>query len=173
MVNFQNSIWECLHHHILSKMFFDGILKEHCSQILSCSSFKVGIWLIARPILPTFQLSSPIFFIVLRMWLGLSHSSIVGLPWCVCTHLIHLSGIHLLCCAHSNERTWTPDVVHDTFVTIVQNANFHVCQEQLHALPSLTFNSSYRWVNILFTKDGILILTDVIIVDSMNVNLLS
>lgn len=114
MVNFQNSIWECLHHHILSKMFFDGILKEHCSQILSCSSFKVGIWLIARPILPTFQLSSPIFFIVLRMWLGLSHSSIVGLPWCACTRPINPMGIHVLHSAHGNECTRTYDIVRNT-----------------------------------------------------------
>jgi hypothetical protein len=35
------------------------------------------------------------------------------------------------------------------------------------------FNSSYQRVNILLTKDGIIILTDVIIVDPMYVDLLS
>jgi hypothetical protein len=38
----------------------------------------------------------------------------------------------------------THDAILDTFVTIVmQDVGFHVGLEQLHALPSTTFNSSY------------------------------
>jgi hypothetical protein len=51
-------------------------------------------------------------------------------------------GIDLLHCAHGNERTRTHDVIHDTFVTIVQNVGFHMGREQLHVLPSTTFKSS-------------------------------
>ncbi len=35
-------------------------------------------------------------------------------------------GIHLFCCAHGNEHIETHDAIHDTFVAIVWDANFHV-----------------------------------------------
>jgi hypothetical protein len=50
-------------------MFFDKILKAHCAQILSCFGPRAGAWFIIWPIFPTFQLSSPIFSIMLRMQL--------------------------------------------------------------------------------------------------------
>jgi hypothetical protein len=53
------------------------------------------------------------------MWLRLSHLSIASLPLCVCTHPIDPMGIHILRCAHGNERTKTHDAIHDTFVNIV------------------------------------------------------
>jgi hypothetical protein len=62
-------------------------------------------------------------------WLKLSHPSIVGLPWCVCTHPIDPIGIYFLCCTHGNERKWTHDLVCDIFAAIVQDINFHVEQE--------------------------------------------
>jgi hypothetical protein len=74
-------------------------------------------------------------------------------------------GIHLLHCVHGNERIGTHDAIHDTFVAIARNVSFHMGQKQLHALPSTTFNSSHRCVNIVFTKDGILTLTNVVIFD--------
>jgi hypothetical protein len=45
--------------------------------------------------------------------------------------------IHLLCCAHGIELTGAHDVIHDTFAAIVQDANFHVGQEQLHLFFSI------------------------------------
>jgi hypothetical protein len=80
-------------------------------------------------------------------------------------------GIHFLRCVHGNEHTKTHDVVRDTFVAIVQDVGFHVGEEQLHVLPSTTFNSSCQWVNIVFTKNDIHTLIDVVIVDPMWVNL--
>jgi hypothetical protein len=62
------------------------------------------------------------------MRLKLSHPSIVGFPQCVHTHPIDLMGIHLLRYTHDKERKGTHDVVRDTFVTIVQDASFHVGQ---------------------------------------------
>jgi hypothetical protein len=81
-------------------------------------------------------------------------------------------GIHLLHCVHGNERTKTHDVICDTFAAIAQNVNFHMWQEQLHALPSTTFNSSHQWINIVFTKDGIRTLIDIVIVDPTRTDLL-
>jgi hypothetical protein len=66
----------------------------------------------------------------------------------------------------------THDVVCDTFVAITQNVNFHLRQEQLHALLSTMFNSSYQEVDIVLTKDGICILINIVIVDPTQMDLL-
>jgi hypothetical protein len=79
--------------------------------------------------------------------------------------------IHLLCCIHGNECTKTHDVVRDIFATIVQNVIFHMGCEQLHLIPLTTFNSFHRWVNIVFTKDGIHTLVNVIIANPTQTNL--
>jgi len=61
---------------------------------------------------------------------------------------------------------------HDTFIAIVQDAGFHMGWEQLHVLLLNMFNSSRQQVNIVFTKDGICTLIDIIIVDPTWVDLL-
>ncbi len=63
-----------------------------------------------------------------------------------------------------NEHIRTHDAIRDTFAAIAQDADFHVGQEQLHALLSTTFNSFHWWVNML-TKYGIHTLANVIIAD--------
>jgi hypothetical protein len=70
-----------------------------------------------------------------------------------------------------HECMGTHDVVHDTFVAIVQNVSFHVGWKQLHTLSSSMFNSSRQWVNIVLTKDGICTLANVVIDDSMRTDL--
>jgi hypothetical protein len=67
-------------------------------------------------------------------------------------------GIHLLCCLHGNEHTKTHDAIRNTFVV-----SFHVGWEQLHEFPSTTFNSFHWWMNIMFTKYNICILTEFIL----------
>jgi hypothetical protein len=124
---------------------------------------RVGTWFIARVIFLAFQLSSLVFSIALRTWLGLPHPSIASIPWCVCTHPIDPMGIHFLFCAYNNKCTRTHDVIHDTFVTITWNVGFHVGWEQLHVLLSTTFNSSHWQVNIVLTKDGISTLVNLVI----------
>jgi len=70
--------------------------------------------------------------------------------------------IHFLCCVHGNERTWTHDAVHDTFAAIMQYVGFHMGRKQ-HAFPSDTFNSSHWRIDIVFTKDDICTLVDIVI----------
>jgi hypothetical protein len=53
----------------------------------------------------------------------------------------------------------------------MQNVGFHMGQKQLHVLPSTTFNSSYQRVNIMFTKDGICNLANIVIANPTHVNL--
>jgi hypothetical protein len=80
--------------------------------------------------------------------------------------------IHFLHHVHGNEHTGTHGVVHDTFATIVRNASFHVGWEQLHVLPSNTFNSSRRQVDIVLTKNDIRTLIDGVIIDPTRTDLL-
>jgi hypothetical protein len=74
-------------------------------------------------------------------------------------------GIHFLCCAHDSKHIKTHDAIRNTFATIAQDVGFHVGQEHLHTLPSTTFNFSHQQIDIVFTKDGICTLTDIITAD--------
>ncbi len=114
MIQLQDSIFEHLHHHTFSNMFSNEIPKAHWAWILSCSGLELGIWFIVRLVFPAFQLFSLVFATTFHMWLGLHHLSLVGIPQCVCTHPIDRMNIHLLCCAHGNERTKTHDAIHNT-----------------------------------------------------------
>jgi hypothetical protein len=80
--------------------------------------------------------------------------------------------IHLLCCVHGSECIGTHDAIRDTLVAITHDASFHMGRKQLHALPSTTFNSSHRQVDIMITKDGIHTLVDVVIANPTRINLL-
>jgi hypothetical protein len=104
-------------------MLFGKIFETHCAQILSCFGPKVGTWFIARS---TFQLFFPSFFIALWIQLGLSHPLIAGIPRCMCTHLINVTNVYLLCCIHGNERTSTHDAICDVFTAIARDVNLHV-----------------------------------------------
>jgi hypothetical protein len=171
MVQVQNSISKHLHHHTFFNILFNGTYETHHAQILSYSHPGAGIWLIVWPVFLAFWLSSLVFSKTFRTWLGLSHPSIVSISMCV--HTSHQPmGIHFLCCVHGNECTGTHDAIHDTFAAIAWDVGFHVGWEQLHALPSTTFNSSCRQVDIVLTKNGIRTLVDVVIVDPTRVDLL-
>jgi hypothetical protein len=172
MVQLQESISKHLHHHTLSNMLSNGIFEAHYAQILSCFGLGADVWFTARLVFPTFQSCSPVFSTTLHMWLGLPHLSIMGIRGCVCTHPINPMGIHFLHCAHGNECIGTHDVICNTFATIAWDASFHVGQKQLHVFPSITFNSSHQQVNIMFTKNGICTLVDVIIIDLTCIDLL-
>jgi hypothetical protein len=80
-------------------------------------------------------------------------------------------GIHFLHCVHDNKHIRTHDIIHDTFVAIVWDDGLHTGWKQLHAFLSITFNSFFLQTNIVLTKDGIHILVDIVIVDSMRTNL--
>jgi hypothetical protein len=44
-------------------------------------------------------------------------------------------------------------------------------ENNLHVLPSSTFNSFHWWINIVLTKDGIHTLADIVIADPTQVDL--
>jgi hypothetical protein len=172
MVQIQDSILQCLHHHTLSSMLSNEISEAHRAQVLSCFGLGAGCCLIARLVFSTFRLSSLVFFIALCMWLGLPHPSIASILRCVCTHPIDLMGIYLWCCVHGIEHIKTYDAICDTFATIMWNVCFHMQWKQLHVLPSTTFNSFCWQVDIVLTKDDIHTLADVVIVNPTWIDLL-
>jgi hypothetical protein len=81
-------------------------------------------------------------------------------------------GIYFLRCTHSNKHIGTHDAICDTFVAIARNVDFHMGQEKLHALLSIMFNSVCRRINIVFTKNDIRTLVDIVIANPMQVDLL-
>jgi len=134
---FQHALWQ-------------DIWNPSCSNLIMF--WPQGMHLTYSPTnLPNLWLSSPYFSITFQTWLGLSHPSIIDILQCMCTHPIDVSCVLLLHCTHGNEHIGTHDAVHDTFVAIAQDVDFHVGRKQLHALPSTTLHSSRRWVDIVFT----------------------
>jgi hypothetical protein len=172
MVQFQNSILKCLHHHTLFIVFFDKTFEAHRVWILSCSGLGVNVWFTTQLVFPTFWLFFTILSTTFCMRFGLPHPLITCILRCVCTHPIDPMGIHLLCYVHDNECIGTHDAIHDTFAAIGRNVGFHVWPKQLYALLSTTFNSFHQWIDIVLTKEGIHTLTDVVIVDPTQVDLL-
>jgi len=172
MVQLQDSISECLHHHTFFSMLFDETFEAHRARIISCSGLGVSAWLIIRSIFLASWLFSLVFSTTFRTLFGLPHPSIVSILWYACTHLIDPMGIHLLCYAHGNKCTGTHDVIHNTFVAIARDARLHVGQQQLHLLPSTTFNYFCWQVDIVFTNDGFRTLADIVIVDPTRTYLL-
>jgi hypothetical protein len=159
-----------LHHHTLPNMLSDEIYESHHARILSC--YSPSLYLIIWPVFPSFQLASSVFSIPLWIQLGLPHPLIAGILQCVCTHPMNLMGIHLLCCAHGNKHIRIHDAICNTFTAIIWDVDFHVGWKQIHVFLSNTFNSS-RWrVDIVFTKDGICTLVDVVIANPTGMDLL-
>jgi hypothetical protein len=62
------------------------------------------------------------------------HPLIVGVSHCICNQPLDPMGIHLVHCAHGEEKTTLHDFVRDAFATIVRNVRFHVPQEHTHFL---------------------------------------
>jgi hypothetical protein len=134
-----SGVWVSSSHSLQSRV---ATFQAHHAQILLCFGPRASIWLIIQLNSPNFQFFSPIFSTSFQTQFGLPHISITSLPQCVCPHPINPMGIHLLHCTYGNEHMKTYNVVHDTFVAITQDVNFHVGWKQLHAFPSTTFNSS-------------------------------
>jgi len=82
-------------------------------------------------------------------------------------------GIHLLHYTHGGERTASHDVVQDAFMSIVKYMAFHVLREQTHIFSPPSFQSSCLRVDIVLSIDGIGTLTNVVIVDPTQVDMVS
>jgi hypothetical protein len=111
------------------------------------------------------------FFLYIVDILSLSHPLALNLTHYICDQPLDPMGIHLLCCTHGGERTTSHDVVRDSFVSIAKDMTFHVLQEQTHIL-SPPFPSHWR-VDIVLSVDGIYTLTNVVIIDPTQVDMVS
>jgi len=102
-----------------------------------------------------------VFSTTLRIQLGLSHPLVLGVSHCICNQPLDPMGIHLLCCAHGEERI----TLHDAFVAIVKDAGLHVSQERTLVFPPLALQFLCCRVNIVLSIDGVRMLKDVVIAD--------
>jgi hypothetical protein len=95
--------------------------------------------------------------------------------------------MHLLMCVHTSHQLygyppltlcswqqthWNPWCNSQHLGAIAQDVNFHMGQQQLHALLSITSNSFHRRIDIVFSKDGICTLVEIVIVDPKQPNFL-
>jgi hypothetical protein len=70
MVQLQDFISKCLHHHTLSNMLSNKTFETHFAWILTCYSPRVNTWFTTRLIFLTFWIFSPIFCKALHTRLG-------------------------------------------------------------------------------------------------------
>jgi len=150
MVQLQNSISECLHHHTLSNIFSNGISKAQCAQILSCSGPGANTYLIIWPIFPSFWLTSLVFSTMFQIRLGLHHPSITNIPWCVCIHPLTLwvSNSYIVLMA---TNTHEPMISlcgmlasmwgENNYMRFLQTRSIHPINESTLCSPKMTFAS--------------------------------
>jgi hypothetical protein len=150
---------------IPSRNIYTIILFPTCSPIRYLRPIMPkggGAWLIVRLIFPSFQLFSPSLFhsILYMTWttpsLNCKHPS-------MCVHTSHWPYGYpplLLCSWQRTHRN--PWCNSNTFATTTWNVGFSMGQKQLHMLPSTTFNSFHQRVDIVFTKDGICTLANIV-----------
>ncbi len=173
MIQLQDSISEHLHHHTISSMFFDGTFEAHHAQILSCYGPRASAWLTSSTSLPNLLIIFPNFLhnIWYMTWTTPSFNYRHPL---MCVHTSHwlYGDWPLMFCSWQWTHIETHDAIRNTFATIGWNIGFHVGQKQLHALLSTTFNSFRQRIDIVFTKDGIHTLADIVIANPMQIDLL-
>ncbi len=115
----------------------------------------------------SFHMAFDIFFSMLCIRLGFSHSTTYRLAYSIHGQLINLMVIHLHQHFDKEECNATYDTIWDAFTSIAKDARFHVFCEQIHVLPSPSLESLHWWVNMVFTIDGVHKLANVVIINSI------
>ncbi len=105
--------------------------------------------------------------------LGLPHVLAFGLSHYIYSQHLDPMRIHLLCCGNGGEKITSHNVVWDAFAFITKNIGFHGACEWTHIILPLTIQSSCWQINIMLSVDGIHMLTNVIIDDFTQVDLVS
>ncbi len=90
----------------------------------------------------------------------------------MCVHTSHQPyAYHVLRYTHDNEHMRTHNAIHNIFAAITQDVDFHMGGKQLYTLPLTMFNSSHQQIDIMFIKNEIRTLVNIIIVDLTHVDL--
>jgi len=66
----------------------------------------------------------------------------------------------------------TYNAIQNSFASVARDIEFYVVCEQTHVLPISFFQSSWQWMDIVFSVNGTCTLVDVVIVDPTYVNLI-
>jgi hypothetical protein len=80
---------------------------------------------------------------------------------CQCGHTINDLGIHLLHCTCKSECTIAHDTLWNIVATIMSKSGVHKQREVSHLFPCHT----WKWMDIVISKDGFWTLVDVVIVN--------
>jgi hypothetical protein len=150
---------DCLHNQKF--VIIDALLDIMWTHIHSCVSLGAGIWLLARPTIPSFHLLSAHFLTTLHTHLGLLHPIVVHISRCHYGHTIDDLGTHFFWCPWRSEHIVTHNTLQDIVTAIALESGAHVQREISH----LFFRHTRQWVDILITKDSFWTLMDVVIVD--------
>jgi hypothetical protein len=147
-------------------MLFDRISKAHCAWILSCSNPRACAMLTIQTDLPNLSIFFPNFF----------HSAL-NVTWITPSFNCKYPSMHVHTshwpCGYSllTLRSWQRTHINSWCSS--WHLYYHCVRHWFpHGMKTTTFNSTCQWVNIVFTKDDIHTLTNIVIVDPMRACLL-
>jgi len=92
----------------------------------SCVKLGGGAGVLSIACLIILLLSLDVFSTLKHIRLGFSHPLVLGVLHYIYSQPLDLMGIHIFCCVHHEKRMALHDVVRGAFVTIAENAIFHV-----------------------------------------------
>ncbi len=140
------------------------------ARLRSCVGLGSSVWFFIHLVIPSFRTASDIFSLTLhtRLCLPPSYSLWSFLMHMWLTHKFDKDTLISLC--SQEEHTATHDVVRNFFTSFI---GFHVSCEQTHVFWMPFFYSSWQWVDIVLTSDGIRILVNIILVDLTCVDFVS
>ncbi len=157
-----------LHNQKFATLLVDAPWNVTQAHFQSCASLIMNVWLLTRPITPTFCLSSIHILITLCTCLGLLYPIVAHFSHCQCGHTIDDLCIHLcLKCLCKNEHI-TPVILFKILSQLLLWRLEHIYQiEVSHLFPY----HIWRQVNILITKDNFWTLMDVVIAYHTHLNM--
>ncbi|CAM6114091.1 unnamed protein product [Calypogeia fissa] len=169
----QQVISDHMHQHSLASMLSEAPSDAVQACLLSYAGTGSSAWLSANPEWAPFRMSSFIFTTSLRVRLGHPHPGLLGQPSYVCGHTLDPMGTHILRCSHGSEWTATHDDLCNVLAAMARDTSYHVSTEHTHVLLAVDDIPDQRWANIVFSRDGVWALADVVVVDSIGANMVS
>ncbi len=137
-----------------------GFIPSHSPTLSGAWALGLHFWLAPLQALALVTNSK------LGLW-HIPHPIVAHISWCECVHTIDDLGLHLLCCPCGNERILAHDTLWDINATITSKNGTHIQREVFHLFPHHT----WRWVDLVITKDKFWTLADIIIVNPIRLNL--
>jgi hypothetical protein len=134
--------------------------------------FTFGFLTFIYLIISSFYMVSNIFSLMLFIRLGVPHLTICGMGRCIYGWFIDSMKIHFFMVLQGRMHC-NPQHHSGFFASITKYVGFHVLHEQTHVFPLFSFYSLKQQVDIMFTTNGVHTLTNIIIINPTQANLIS